>query len=157
MGKEVNPSHNIFNVAPVGNVVVIGVKRALGGGIARDRAINLLAWLIIATKATPDEVAAEIAHAHEPTAEKSKGMTTVNRGVGQTTLLDPSGNPVPETKQGERAQAFVPRNVAVNPTSVNGVAPAPIITEEEEATAKASLKEELAEAWSRKMTSGGLS
>lgn len=62
-----NPVWNQFNVAPVGPIIMVGHKRALSGGITRESALNLIAWLSIACEATPEEIAAEIAKAHTPT------------------------------------------------------------------------------------------
>jgi hypothetical protein len=58
-----NPNHNLFSVAPVGNVVVIGRHMAVKT-LERPRAMNLLAWLVIATGAKPEEVAALIREAN---------------------------------------------------------------------------------------------
>lgn len=63
-----NPDNNLYSVAPVGHVIVIGRQAALKGGITRDSAVNLLAWLILSTNAKPDEIGAAIAKAFKPTA-----------------------------------------------------------------------------------------
>ena len=55
---DFNPDKNLFSVAPIGSIVVIGRSNALKGGITRDYAINLLGWLVIATGATPEEISA---------------------------------------------------------------------------------------------------
>lgn len=55
-----NPDHNLFSVAPVGSIVVIGRQMTLRGGLTRERAINLITWLSIATNATREEIAAEM-------------------------------------------------------------------------------------------------
>lgn len=58
-----NPDRNLYSVAPVGNAIVIGRVMALKGGLDRERVVNLIAWLTIATGAKPGEIAAEIAKA----------------------------------------------------------------------------------------------
>lgn len=63
-----NPDDNLYSVAPVGNIVVIGRQVALKGGITRENAINLLTWLILSTNATPDEIRTAIVKANRPTA-----------------------------------------------------------------------------------------
>lgn len=62
-----NPDNNLYSVAPVGNVIVIGRQAALKGGITRESALNLLTWLILSTNAKPEEIAAGIAAAIKPT------------------------------------------------------------------------------------------
>lgn len=62
-----NPDKNLFSVAPVGHIVIIGRNGALKGGLSRKQAINLLAWLTISTGASPDEIAAEIEDANNLT------------------------------------------------------------------------------------------
>jgi hypothetical protein len=62
-----NPDDNLYSVAPVGHIVIIGRQVALKGGITRDNAINLLTWLILSTNATPDEIRAAIVKANKPT------------------------------------------------------------------------------------------
>lgn len=57
---SLNPDRNLYSVAPVGNVIVIGRNMALRGGLTRENAINLIAWLAIATNAKPEEISAEI-------------------------------------------------------------------------------------------------
>ena len=62
-----NPIWNRYNVAPINGIVVIGHRRAMHSGLTRENAMNLLAWLIIATEATPDEITAELEAAHKET------------------------------------------------------------------------------------------
>lgn len=62
-----NPDKNLYSVAPVGNAIIIGRQIALKGGITRDSALNLIAWLVIATNAKPEEIARGIQDANEPT------------------------------------------------------------------------------------------
>jgi hypothetical protein len=60
MPGQLNPNKNLFSVAPVGGVTIIGHSGGLKMGLTRDRALNLIAWLTIATNATPEEVKAEM-------------------------------------------------------------------------------------------------
>lgn len=63
-----NPTWNHFNVAPVGPIIMVGHRRALQGGITRESALNLIAWLAIAAEATPEEIQDEISKAYTPNA-----------------------------------------------------------------------------------------
>lgn len=51
-----DPNHNLFSVAPIGPNIMIARSAALKGAIARDRALNLIGWLVIATGATRKEI-----------------------------------------------------------------------------------------------------
>jgi hypothetical protein len=62
-----NPDNNLYSVAPIGHIVVIGRSMALKGGITRENALNLLTWLILSTNATPDEIRAGIVMANKAT------------------------------------------------------------------------------------------
>lgn len=62
-----NPDKNLYSVGPVGGVVIIARASALKGGMTRDKAMNLIAWLVVATGATPKEIAAELRAANMPT------------------------------------------------------------------------------------------
>lgn len=53
---DLNPDKNLFSVAPVGPIIVIGRHTALKGGITREYAVNLAACLIIAAKSNPNEI-----------------------------------------------------------------------------------------------------
>lgn len=72
-----NPDNNLYSVAPVGNVVIIGRQVALKGGITRDNAINLLTWLILSTNATPEEISSAISAALKPTAQIKPTVTVL--------------------------------------------------------------------------------
>lgn len=72
-----NPDNNLYSVAPVGNVIVIGRQAALKGGITRDSALNLLTWLILSTNAKPEEIAAGIAAAIKPTTPVKPTVTVL--------------------------------------------------------------------------------
>jgi hypothetical protein len=76
-----NPNWNQYNVAPIGDIIVVGHARALKGGITREAAINLIAWLSIAANAGPEEIADEIDKAHTETPELIHPTTTA-RQVG---------------------------------------------------------------------------
>lgn len=72
------PERNYYSVAPLGNgVVMIGRQMALRGGIERGNAVNLIAWLIIATGATPEEVGREIKRASMDIGAKEESVTKV--------------------------------------------------------------------------------
>jgi hypothetical protein len=60
MPGQFNPDKNLFSVAPVGQIVIIGRSMVLRGGLTREQALNLLTWLIIGTSATPEEIAASV-------------------------------------------------------------------------------------------------
>lgn len=80
--KNLNPDKNLYSVAPVGPTVIIGRIAAVKGGIERKRAINLLAWLMIATNATGEEIRAELKDAKTPTAQApAPGTVEVPAGL----------------------------------------------------------------------------
>lgn len=62
-----NPDKNLFSVAPVGTVVIIGRSGTLKAGLTRENALNLIAWLILSTDAKPVEIAAMLRDACTPT------------------------------------------------------------------------------------------
>jgi hypothetical protein len=72
-----NPDNNLYSVAPVGNVIVIGRQASLKGGLTRDSALNLLTWLILSTNAKPEEIAAGIAAAIKPTTPVKPTVTVL--------------------------------------------------------------------------------
>lgn len=57
---QFNPDKNLYSVAPVGQVVIIGRSMVLRGGMTRAQALNLATWLVIAAEATPDQLVASI-------------------------------------------------------------------------------------------------
>jgi hypothetical protein len=67
--NSLNPDKNLYSVAPVGPNIIIGRQMCLKGGLDRKRAINLLAWLMIATKATGAEIRAELKDATTATGQ----------------------------------------------------------------------------------------
>lgn len=67
--KNLNPDKNLYSVAPVDSFVIVGRIAALKGRIERPKAINLLAWLMIATNATTEEIRAELRAAKQPSAQ----------------------------------------------------------------------------------------
>jgi len=56
--SQFNPDKNLFSVAPVGQLVIIGHKGGLKSGLPREQALNLAAWLLIASNASPGELQA---------------------------------------------------------------------------------------------------
>jgi hypothetical protein len=70
-----NPDKNLFSVAPVGQIVIIGRQAALKGGMTRDNAMNLLTWLILSCNATPEEIGARIKDASTPTIKPVPGVS----------------------------------------------------------------------------------
>lgn len=60
MPGQFNPDKNLFSVAPVGQIIIIGRAISLRGGLSREYALNLATWLLISTGATPEEVKAGI-------------------------------------------------------------------------------------------------
>lgn len=67
MPGQFNPDKNLFSVAPVGGIIIVGHSMALRGGLTRERALNLATWLLIATNATPKDIKEGIAEAMTPT------------------------------------------------------------------------------------------
>jgi hypothetical protein len=67
MPGQLNPDKNLFSVAPVGGIIIVGHSMALRGGLTRERALNLATWLLIATNATPKDIKEGIAEAMTPT------------------------------------------------------------------------------------------
>lgn len=74
---QFNPDKNLFSVAPIGQIVIIGRAITLRGGMTREHALNLATWLIIASDSTPDQIAASIADAMVPTPSKGQGHPTM--------------------------------------------------------------------------------
>lgn len=66
MPGQLNPDKNLFSVAPIGPIIIIGRHGALKGGITREYALNLLTWLVISTDATPEEIKASVQDAMTP-------------------------------------------------------------------------------------------
>lgn len=60
MPGQFNPDKNLFSVAPVGQIIIIGRSTSLRGGLSREYALNLATWLLISAGATPEEVRAGI-------------------------------------------------------------------------------------------------
>jgi hypothetical protein len=87
-----NPDDNLYSVAPIGQVIVIGRQMALKGGIMRENAINLLTWLILSTNATPDEIRAAILKANKPTVRLG---ATVGIGAQAVAKIVPAKIQVP--------------------------------------------------------------
>lgn len=77
MPGQFNPDKNLFSVAPVGHIVIIGRSISLRGGLSREHALNLATWLLISTGATPEEVKASIQDAMTGTPYSGKTHKTV--------------------------------------------------------------------------------
>jgi hypothetical protein len=95
--RNLNPDKNLYSVAPVGPTVIIGRISAVKGGIERKRAINLLAWLMIATNATGEEIRAELKDAKTATGQAPAAGT-----------LEPTANlvSIPQSTQ-EAVRPFI--------------------------------------------------
>jgi hypothetical protein len=76
MPGQLNPDKNLFSVAPVGSVVIIGRSMVLRGGLTREHALNLATWLLISANATPAEVKANIADAMTETPNLLRNLKT---------------------------------------------------------------------------------
>lgn len=97
-----NPDKNLYSVAPVGQIVIIGRSMVLRGGMTREQALNLATWLIIAADATPDQVAAGIADCM---------VDTLRKGAGKTVMPLPARTapqPAPPLAKPQEAQAVAP-------------------------------------------------
>lgn len=91
-----NPNHNLFSVAPVGHIIVIGRAGSLKGGLERDRAMNLLGWLVIATGATPSEIRDVIKAAHvqpAPVPVAPAGVAVQPRVMAPPPIVRPTPGP----------------------------------------------------------------
>jgi len=91
--KNLNPDKNLYSVAPVGPTVIIGRIAAIKGGIERSRAINLLAWLMIATKATSAEIRAEIQAATLPDVPTAEPVAAPSNVVGISSAVQDEVRP----------------------------------------------------------------
>src|SRR5512137_1626594 len=92
MPGQFNPDKNLFSVAPVGQIVIIGRSMVLRGGLSREHAMNLATWLLIAANATPEEVKAGIQDAMTPNAVYLMGRRVT--GLPARTVPQP---PPPQT------------------------------------------------------------
>ncbi len=77
MPGQFNPDKNLFSVAPVGPIVVIGRSISLRGGLSREYAMNLATWLLISCNATPKEIRDGVVDAMTPTVKTGKGQGTM--------------------------------------------------------------------------------
>lgn len=100
-GHQFNPDKNLFSVAPVGQIVIIGRSITLRGGLSREHALNLATWLLISANATPEEVKAGIQDAMTPNAVNLTGRRVVGL-VPQRTV------PQPPPPQAPKAQEVAP-------------------------------------------------
>lgn len=93
MPGQFNPDKNLFSVAPVGGIVIIGRSMVLRGGLTRELALNLATWLLISANASPEEVKAGIQDAMTP----NKLNLTGRRVVGLPTARTVPQPPPPRT------------------------------------------------------------
>jgi len=103
-----NPDRNHYSVAPVGNNIIIARVALLKGGLSRENALNLIAWLVLATNANPDEIARVLLDAskpvgNQPAVEAPKVLVPpVTAFIGsidaeEQTALDEANKPQPQT------------------------------------------------------------
>lgn len=105
MPGQLNPDKNLFSVAPVGQIVIIGRSVALRGGLSREYALNLATWLLIAANAKPEEIKASIADAMTPTKVNLTGRRVVGLPTARTV-------PQPPPPKAPAVPAEVPAEVA---------------------------------------------
>lgn len=126
MPGQFNPDKNLFSVAPVGQIVIIGRSTSLRGGLTREYALNLATWLLIAANATPEEVKAGIQDAMTPNALNLTGRRVVGLPTARTV-------PQPPPPQAPKQAAEVPPEVAgqvtpfigqIDPEEADGIAAA---------------------------------
>lgn len=91
--KNLNPDKNLYSVAPVGPNIIIGRHMCLKGGLDRKRALNLLAWLMLATKATTEEIRAEIKDATLPIVPASEPVELPANVVGISSAVQDEVRP----------------------------------------------------------------
>lgn len=89
MPGQFNPDKNLFSVAPVGGIVIIGRSMVLRGGLTRELALNLATWLLISANATPEEVKAGIQDAMTPNAVNLTGRRVVGLPTARTVPQPP--------------------------------------------------------------------
>jgi hypothetical protein len=53
---ELNLSKNVYNVGPVGDMVIIGRSAALKAGLMHEQVVNLAAWLVLAGQVSKEEL-----------------------------------------------------------------------------------------------------
>ena len=105
MPGQFNPDKNLFSVAPVGNIVIIGRAVSLRGGITREYALNLATWLLISAKVSPAELRASIQDAM--TGTPNAGTTRKTMPAQGRTVPQPPPPPAPPAKASD-----VPAEVA---------------------------------------------
>jgi hypothetical protein len=62
-----DPSKNLYNVAPVGGIVVIGRSASLKTGLTHEQVLNLVAWLVLSGQVSRQELESELSRAVSPT------------------------------------------------------------------------------------------
>lgn len=105
MPGQFNPDKNLFSVAPVGQIVIIGRAVSLRGGLTREYALNLATWLLISAKVSPAELKASIQDAM--TGNAMTGTTRRVMPAQPRTVPQPPPPPAPPAKASD-----VPAEVA---------------------------------------------
>lgn len=123
MPGQFNPDKNLFSVAPVGGIVIIGRSMVLRGGLTRELALNLATWLLISANATPEEVKANIQDAMTPNARNLTGRRVVGLPTARTVPQPP---PPQAPKQPEPVAPEVAGQVApfigeIDPEEAEGI------------------------------------
>lgn len=121
MPGQFNPDKNLFSVAPVGQIVIIGRSVALRGGLSREYALNLATWLLIAANATPEEVKQGIQDAMistpTPKSRPVVGLATVRT----VPTLPPPRAEKPEEVSPEVAGQVTPFIGQIDPEEAEGI------------------------------------
>lgn len=105
--NSLNPDKNLYSVAPVGQTIIIGRQMCLKGGLERKRAINLLAWLMIATKATGEEIRAELKDATLPIVSPSEPIESPSNVVGISSSVQEAVKPYIGNLDAEEQEALL--------------------------------------------------
>ena len=122
MPGQFNPDKNLFSVAPVGQIVIIGRSMVLRGGLSREHAMNLATWLLIASNATPEEVQAGIQDAMTPNAVNLTGRRVVGLPTARTVKQPPQPQaPKPVAVAPEVAGQFTPFIGEIDPEEAEGI------------------------------------
>jgi len=113
-----NPDRNLYSVAPVGQVVIIGRNNALKGGLSRENALNLIGWLILATNAKPEDITRVLLDASKPVGAQAPKVEAPKVSVPPVAAfigeIDPEEQAaIDAVKQPPAAPAVVPLKPAV--------------------------------------------
>lgn len=127
-----NPHWNRYNVAPVNGIIIIGHRRAMHSGLTRENAINLLAWLTIATEATAEEIAREMEQAMQDTpaavspalerdrrTQEAAALKVATRD-GKAVIEVPAVRVVPDIKKVDEGRVRAQWRVPLNATGTDG-------------------------------------